>query len=333
MNRYLLLTSFYLLTITLSAQIDGNLNSVGLEDFKHFKKGNVEAEEIEYNKMKARGQAKVLLHKPLFLQKGKGEWYYDADSCGITRVKAIKMAYFEEGTKVVYFGLSFNAGVQNRKAFRGMSYPVQEELNVGDTLEFRLTILADKGKRFQPLIYTSRKIKTKRGKLKNGKHMNYLGAVPVASINDQDLIINLIQIPITEENKDMNWVHIVNNEDKMEKGFVIQNDYQEGTLDIDHGFQLVQYSNDSYQLTSKAKQLLEEIAAGSDSTNCISLRGYADPSGNETYNRLLAKRRAESVQEYLLKLGVDPEQVVIEFFDILHNEKAADNRICTILVL
>jgi outer membrane protein OmpA-like peptidoglycan-associated protein len=104
-------------------------------------------------------------------------------------------------------------------------------------------------------------------------------------------------------------------------------------LDEEHGFQIAYFSNDSYQLNSKAKKLLKEIAAGADSTNCISLRGYADPSGNETYNRRLAKRRAESVQKYLLKLGVDPEQVVIEFFDILHNEKAADNRICTILVL
>jgi hypothetical protein len=56
--------------------------------------------------------------------------------------------------------------------------------------------------------------------------MKYQGAVPVASINDQDLIINLVEIPITEDNKDINWVHIINNEDKMEKGFVIQNDYQ-----------------------------------------------------------------------------------------------------------
>ena len=48
-KRYLLLTTFYLLTTNLFAQIDGNLNSIGLEDFKHFKTANVETGEVEDN--------------------------------------------------------------------------------------------------------------------------------------------------------------------------------------------------------------------------------------------------------------------------------------------
>lgn len=332
MNLLRIFITFLTLLFSLNSlsQTDGDLNSIGLEDFKHFKGAN--AANGEGTKMKPHGKDQVLLFKPLFLVKGKGKWYYDADSCGVKKVRAIKLAYMAEGTKVIYCGLSFDAGVSHRKTLRAVSYPILEELNVGDTLRFTLTLLADKDKKFQPLIYLSEKVKKKQGKL-NNKHLTFMGAVPAGSSGDQDLVINIVEIPVTEELKKMKWVHIVNNEDEMHKGFIIENDYREGEITHEYGFQKVFFSNDSYSISKEGKETLDAIVAGEDTTTCISLRGYADPSGEKEYNLRLAQKRAQAVQKYFWKKGIEKERIVIEHFDILHNESAEQSRVCTILVL
>lgn len=332
-RKIFFISAFFILSGFLAVgQVDEGFNSIDLTDFKHSKNASIEDGEVDSKTKKARGEQKVMVLKQLFLEKGNGKWYYDEDSCGLKRVKAIKMAYFEEGTKAVYCGLSLDVGVENRKTFRSVSYPVLEEVKVGDTIRLTLTLLADKKREFQPFVYTSGKLKTKQGMLKNGKYLTFLGKVPVGSKDDQDLVLTTVEIPVTEENADIAWIHIVNDEDAMNRGFIIESDYSLGNLDSEE-FHKVYYGNDSYKLNTEAKKNLDLIADDPDTTTCISLRGYADPSGDKTYNMRLAKNRAKAVKDYLIKKGVDPERIVIEHVDILHNEKAKENRICTILVL
>jgi len=314
------------------AQIDDSLNTLSLYNFRHFSDTVIESEEFEIDNVKQKGILKIMLFKSLYIQKHHGVWMYDQDSCSIKRIKATKMAYFSSGTQAIFCGLSFDAGVKERKSFRGVSYPILQDLSIGDTLRFQLTTLADQGSVFQPDIYTSKKVKVKRGKLKNGKYLNYYGAIPNGSINDRELVQNLIEIPITKENKGIKWIHIVNNEDEQHRGFILENDYNlEGTKDDDYA--RVYFNNDSYKLKNDGKALLNEIVSELTPSCAVVLRGYADPSGQREYNIQLAKNRAQAVMDYLIEKGVDPSLINIEEFDILHNKLAKENRICTILVL
>ncbi|MDX2360750.1 MAG: OmpA family protein [Crocinitomicaceae bacterium] len=313
-------------------QIDDSLNSLSITDFRHFTDTIILSEEFEVDVVKNKGLAKIMLFKSLYIQKYHGAWMYDQDSCSIKRINASKMAYFSTGTQAIFCGLSFDTGVKNRKTFRGVSYPILQELAIGDTLRFLLTTLADHGSKFQPDIYTSKKVKVKRGKLKNGKYLTYFGVVPIASENDHELVQNLIEIPITKDNEGIKWVHIINNEEEQHRGFIIESEYHlEGTMDGD--YDRVYFNNDSYQLKNDGKLLLDKIVAELTSSNAIVLRGYADPSGQREYNMRLAKNRAQAVMDYLIKKGVDPSRINIEELDILHNKLAKENRICTILVL
>jgi len=49
-------------------------------------------------------------------------------------------------------------------------------------------------------------------------------------------------------------------------------------------------------------------------TGTIVLDGNTDPIGTATYNIRLAARRAESVRDKLISMGVEPEQVVIAIY-------------------
>lgn len=46
----------------------------------------------------------------------------------------------------------------------------------------------------------------------------------------------------------------------------------------------------------------------------ILIHGHADRSGAEDYNIDLSRRRAEAVRDYLIKNGVVPDRIRIEFF-------------------
>lgn len=312
------------------SQVDVALVAIDISDFSHIPNADVD-EEQEINFTKGE-DSKVLVLKQLFLKKAKGEWMYDADSCGFKRLKAIQMAYLAEGTKAIYCGLSFNQGEKKRKVFRSVSYPVMSELNVGDTLKIDLQLLADKDHHFQPYYYTSKKMKVKQGKLKNGSYLEFQGKVPIGSKSDQDLVKSVIRIPITEDNQDISWVHIVNDEDSLHRGFIIQSDYTMGDENNEE-FLKVYYANDSYKIDTKSRELLEGITSNIREGQYISLRGYADPSGDKAYNIQLARKRAIAVREFFIDKGVDPERITIEEFEILHNRNAKENRICTILVL
>lgn len=313
-----------------SSQVDDQLKSLHINDFAHFNNADTE-DEVEFRYTK-REETKVLVLKQLFIEKGKDAWMYDVDSCGLKRLKAIQMAYMGERTKAIYCGLSFSQGIKKRKEFRSVSYPVLEELKVGDTLKMDLVILADKHHEFRPYIYTSEKIKLKKGKLKNGSYLSEQGKVPVGSKNDQDVVNTQIRIPITEENKEIAWIHLVNDEDSLHRGFIIQSNYDQNEQ-IDDAFQKVYYANDSYRIDKKNQVVLEQIIVGLQPNQYVSLRGYADPSGDKTYNLQLAKKRAVAVRDFMVANGVDPNRITIEEINILHNSSSKENRICTILVL
>lgn len=313
-----------------SSQVDVALRSIDISDFTHIANADVEEEqEIKFTKGE---DSKVLVLKQLFLKKDNGAWLYDADSCGLKRLKAVQMAYLKEGTKAIYCGLSFNQGEKKRKVFRSVSYPVQSELNIGDTLKIDLQLLADKDHQFRPYYYTSEKMKIKQGKLKNGSYLEFQGKVAKGSKNDQDLVTTSIRIPITEENKGIGWVHIVNDEDSLHRGFIIQSDFTMGD-DSNEEFQKIYYANDSYKIDAKNREILESIMSKLQDDQFISLRGYADPSGDKNYNIQLARKRAIAVREFFVEKGVDPSRINIEEFEILYNRNAKENRICTILVL
>lgn len=55
-------------------------------------------------------------------------------------------------------------------------------------------------------------------------------------------------------------------------------------------------------------------ALNKDKSMTIVLDGYCDPVGTEVYNVKLALRRAEAVRDRLVRLGVNPERIVIGVF-------------------
>lgn len=62
----------------------------------------------------------------------------------------------------------------------------------------------------------------------------------------------------------------------------------------------------STRLRADAVRVLQETAASMDLTNswAVLVHGYADHQGPAEYNRVLAQRRAQSVKQFLVELGV-----------------------------
>jgi OmpA-OmpF porin, OOP family len=84
---------------------------------------------------------------------------------------------------------------------------------------------------------------------------------------------------------------------------------QKITLETD-----VLFGFDKAELQPEGRQKLDEIADGlkDAKVNEILAIGYTDPIGSERYNEDLSKRRADAVQEYLVKQGVAQERIVTE---------------------
>jgi outer membrane protein OmpA-like peptidoglycan-associated protein len=62
----------------------------------------------------------------------------------------------------------------------------------------------------------------------------------------------------------------------------------------------------STRLRAEAVRVLQETASSMDLTNSwvVLVQGYADRQGPAEYNRVLAQRRAQSVKQFLVELGV-----------------------------
>ncbi|HEY7649472.1 MAG TPA: OmpA family protein [Methylomirabilota bacterium] len=67
----------------------------------------------------------------------------------------------------------------------------------------------------------------------------------------------------------------------------------------------------STRLRADAVRVLQETATSMDLTNSwvVLVQGYADHQGPAEYNRVLAQRRAQSVKQFLVELGV-PEPAI-----------------------
>ena len=61
----------------------------------------------------------------------------------------------------------------------------------------------------------------------------------------------------------------------------------------------VQFAKNSYELTDKAKDILNKISGN------VKIVAYASPEGTAEYNKELSQKRADSIVTYLLKNGVN----------------------------
>jgi len=89
-------------------------------------------------------------------------------------------------------------------------------------------------------------------------------------------------------------------------------------LDDEHpcGIGTVYFRFDSSRLSEPSKRALRNAAdcLSRPATPPVRLIGNADPRGTEEYNLALGERRAKTVYNYLLDLGVDPVMVSFSSF-------------------
>ncbi len=71
------------------------------------------------------------------------------------------------------------------------------------------------------------------------------------------------------------------------------------------------FGSDAYDINSEARMTLEKQAKwlGQYTGLSITVEGHADERGTREYNLALGERRANSIKNYLVALGVDPRRV------------------------
>lgn len=90
------------------------------------------------------------------------------------------------------------------------------------------------------------------------------------------------------------------------------------------GLNTVNFDYDQSNLTNKARTLLKENANWiKDNTDVVvQIEGHCDVRGSVEYNLALGERRAKSVKNYMVSLGVDPKRLTIISYG---EEKTIDN--------
>jgi hypothetical protein len=73
----------------------------------------------------------------------------------------------------------------------------------------------------------------------------------------------------------------------------------------------VSFKTDSTTLDTNAKGALDGVSKWmhSNDQRTVKLQGYADPTGNVEANQLLSEKRADTVRDYLVEQGIDPNRV------------------------
>ncbi len=73
---------------------------------------------------------------------------------------------------------------------------------------------------------------------------------------------------------------------------------------------------DRYDLKTDARQIVEKQAAWLDQNRgaTVTIEGHADERGTREYNLALGERRANSVRDYLVALGIDANRLKITSF-------------------
>ncbi len=98
---------------------------------------------------------------------------------------------------------------------------------------------------------------------------------------------------------------------------------------------------DKYDLKAEARQTIEGWAEwlNRNPTVTVTIEGHADERGTREYNLALGERRATSVKNYLVALGVDPNRIATISYGkerpavLGHNEAAwAQNRRAVMVV-
>jgi len=98
-------------------------------------------------------------------------------------------------------------------------------------------------------------------------------------------------------------------------------------------FQIVYFDFDKYNIRSDARNALEHNARVlRDNLNVrVKIEGHCDERGTVEYNLALGERRAKSVKDYLINLGIDASRIETISFgkeqpaDLGHNEEAWQN--------
>jgi len=76
---------------------------------------------------------------------------------------------------------------------------------------------------------------------------------------------------------------------------------------------IISFPFDASELSDTEQQQLDQHIhyLHSDPEQSVTIHGHADAQGDSVYNRHLSRQRAQAVAEYLLRHGVDPEQLAV----------------------
>jgi hypothetical protein len=77
------------------------------------------------------------------------------------------------------------------------------------------------------------------------------------------------------------------------------------------GVDVVEFGYGSSKLNEEAREALDDVAKWmrDNDERSVTVEGYTDPSGNASSNQKLSERRAQSVERYLNKQGIDADRV------------------------
>lgn len=80
-----------------------------------------------------------------------------------------------------------------------------------------------------------------------------------------------------------------------------------------NGLQTINFGYDQASLSSEARRTLADNAEWikSNPEITVQIEGHADSRGSVEYNLALGERRAQSVKDYLLTLGIDAKRLTI----------------------
>ena len=98
------------------------------------------------------------------------------------------------------------------------------------------------------------------------------------------------------------WIKTGPTEEEVEE---LQEDLNDLVLD-----QVVEFEIDSFQLTDKGRELLDEVIAALETAPEVRvlIAGHTDDQGPESENQLLSEQRAAAVLEYLVANGLEAER-------------------------
>ena len=81
------------------------------------------------------------------------------------------------------------------------------------------------------------------------------------------------------------------------------------------------FSTDSRTLTQEDKAQLKRIAqyvAADEQVEMVRVIGYADDTGRKGYNNAISQFRAQSIQKYLLSLGISKKKIYVTWYGAQH---------------